>query len=272
MSNVNSQKVAQLLQAAFKRKKMVNSRYSRSSLARDLGVSSAFVTNLFTGKKFPPKNRIQDLARLLEMDINERNELVQAYSVTKESSDSYRRLLKQAMTSPSRISERRKVVGIAPSLLDRWYYLAVLEALATSFGSDEEQIASRLGISKKQMTEAVSILERLKMISSANGLWIKNQPHLFVSTGRSQKDIRHFHSQMITKAQMELTGKTLDADFHRRLITGFTFSLNRERLEKLKSRIQEFLSEIAEEATDGVCDDVYQMNLQFFPLSSGSQR
>ena len=72
---------------------------------------------------------------------------------------------------------------------------------------------------------------------------------------------------MIEKAKIELETKTFDSDFQKRLINGFTLAFNPANTEKVKAKLQELMSEISIAGSEGECTEVYQLNLQFFPLS-----
>lgn len=89
----------------------------------------------------------------------------------------------------------------------------------------------------------------------------------YVPTGRSKAEVRQFHDQMIVKSRAELK-KTEAQDFTRRYITGATFALNSAQLEQLKSLVASFLNEITQAGAQGPCDEVYQCNVQLFPLTS----
>jgi len=64
--------------AAFRRKKAVHPGYSLRALARDLGVSPAFVSNVFSGKRKPPRDRLEKLCYSLELDVLEKEVVIKA--------------------------------------------------------------------------------------------------------------------------------------------------------------------------------------------------
>ena len=64
-----------------------------------------------------------------------------------------------------------------------------------------------------------------------------------------------------------LTG-TDDQAFKRRLITSVSFSMNPEKLTKGKERIMELIYEIADILSEGACTEIYQLNVQLYPLTN----
>ena len=57
-------------------------------------------------------------------------------------------------------------------------------------------------------------------------------------------------------------------NFQRRLFTGFTFAFAPDRLDEAKNRILDFLSDLSSEMSQGSCSEVYQCNVQLFPLTN----
>lgn len=252
--------VAEVLQAALRRKKQVNPAYSLRALARDLGVSAAFASKMMAGQKLPPKDRLEKLSFLLELDVPEKEALVKAVRLDPFSA----RVLGDAKrkTSPRKTSE-----APARDILGHWANLAVLEGLTLDAPHDDPgALAERLGLSAGEMKKVLGTLARAGLIEEVDGTWCKRDQHLYVAGGRSRAEVRAFHLMMIEKAKAEL-GKTGQEDFDRRLINGFTIAVNPEHLERLKSKIIDFLDELSREAAEGEPREVYQCNMQFFPLT-----
>jgi uncharacterized protein (TIGR02147 family) len=268
MQTLKAIKSGHILHIAFKRKQRRNPQYSRSAFARDLGVSSAFVTNILTGKKFPPSARLPELMRILELDVNEKQSLVQQVALEKEKSPTFRKMLKVAIESTQTFSKRRKNVETIMHVHSHWSHLAVLEGLSTEVGkAGLAPLAELMGMKLSDVQASIEVLLLNNLIVPTEKSFKKNDDHLYIPSGRSRAEMRHYHTQLLEKSKNEINLKTSDEDFQRRLVQGYTMSLNPEKLEHLKNRMQELLSEIAIESTEGDCTEVYQLNLQFFPLS-----
>ena len=76
---------------------------------------------------------------------------------------------------------------------------------------------------------------------------------------------------MIAKALQVLLGETDDVSFSRRMITAISFAANPQRLKQGRERLMELIYEIADIMTEGDCTEVYQLNVQFFPLTKQSE-
>lgn len=262
-----------ILSRALKRKQSANSLYSQRAFARDLGVSSAFVTKLLTGQRTLPLNRFRKLARLLEMDSTEQDEYLRAMIFHSLKSPELRALMQErSFTVPSKMGKYARQEKRRFHVLEDWYNLAVLDlATCVDFNPDPKIIARRLGITALQASESLSCLVRLGLLRHTEGTYEKTDKDVFFPAARSQDLIRNYHRQMIRKAYDSL-GKKTEEDFESRLITGFTIAANPEHMEKLKKMIFDFASEAGEQFSSGECSEVYQLNIQLFPLTEREKK
>lgn len=262
-----------ILGRALKRKQSANSLYSQRAFARDLGVSSAFVTKLLTGQRTLPLNRFKKLARLLEMDSTEQDEYLQALIFHSLKSPELRALAQErTFTVPSKMGKYSRQEKRKFHVLEDWYNLAVLDlATCTGFNPDPRAIGRRLGITTLQASESLSCLVRIGLLKQVGDTYEKTDRDVFFPAARSQELIRNYHRQMIRKAYEALNKKS-EEDYERRLITGFTIAANPEQLEKLKKMIFDFASEAGEQLSHGECSEVYQLNVQLFPLSEKAKK
>jgi uncharacterized protein (TIGR02147 family) len=256
---------AEILNAAFKRKRIQRPEYSKRALARDLGVSPAFVTNLFKGKKTLPNSRLLDIIRILELDIHERNRLIEIVALGNIPSG----VLGAQRGAKMILGDRHVHEGPNMHLLANWYNLALLEGL--DLEPPHNTIAAlkkRLRLTNSQIENALDCLIKTGTVEVENGQFRKVAAHLYIPSGRSKKEIRQFHEKMILKAREQLMTRNSDQDFQRRLITGFTFSVDQDDIEELKAMIMKFLNSLSRKATKVRGTDIFQCNLQFFPLTA----
>lgn len=255
-----------LLNRALERKQEHFSGYSRRSLARDLGVSPVFVSKILTGKKSIPADRVPRLCQLLDMDTTAQAALLNAMVVHSLPSDALREVAQKNPMKPSKMREYFSHSKKKFAILKDWYNIAILEFLTCSIDRSVENIAWKLGLTRSAVEKSLSGLEEAGLAAQENGQWIKVDQHGFFPTSKSQNEVRDFHKQMIQKAYAELS-KSTQTDFDRRLITGFTIAVNPENLEKARRAIFDALSELSHTLSEGDCSDVYQCNLQLFPLT-----
>lgn len=261
-----------LLRAALVRKQASRPDYSLRALARDLDISASFVSNFFSGKKRLPLHHLEKLIHLLELDIHER-ELLMGAMLEDQLEDAPLEFKRRANRRPAPVAlEGRDVhpstAQVSP--LSQWYYLAILE----SFGGlrmelrSLDLVRSRLGLTEAQFSRALHDLVELGLLRTTDDGYEKVSQQTYFAAGRSKADVRRFHSQMIDRAKQEMMQKTSEADFHRRLITGFTLTLDDSRVEEFKVKLLAFLDDFSKDACREEGTDVYQCNVQFFPLTT----
>jgi uncharacterized protein (TIGR02147 family) len=261
----NRDAVAKLLLSAFRRKCASRPGYSQSVLARDVGVSAAFITNIFSAKKSVPFERLKDISRCLELDVPERRRLLELLAQAALPAGSS--FIKENSKQP--VLRKRKIYeGPQNDLLSNWYTIAVLEGLCLEAPLQSlESLRKRLRISKTQIDGVFRFLREAKLIVEKDGAWVKAESHLYVPTGRSKKELRNYHEALLLKAREELVKKSEDTDFHRRLITGLTLSIHKDDVEAIKLKILQFFDSLPQTGSHESATDVYQCNLQFFPLT-----
>ncbi len=264
----------ELLQKALDRAVKNNPAYSLRSLARSMKVSPSFLSAVFKGKKKLPVERFDALVKALNMDESAQKTLRQSLLIrtiaksTKNSKVFDELLFSDAETKEKQSIEDRDERPLKEYLaIDSWYHIAILDMVTcVNFNPDPQHIARQLEIEPRQAEDALKSLSRQGLITYSDGVWSKPQQKLRYPTTRSYPAIRAYHKAMISKALRALLEQTDDASFERRLITAISFAANPDYLKKGRTRLMELIYEIADIMTEGDCTEVYQLNVQFFPL------
>ena len=151
--------------------------------------------------------------------------------------------------------------GISSRILD----LTTIEG----FQPDSRWISLQLGITRRQAQGALRVLKRLGLLRETGGKWEKAGLKLMFPSQTPSKVVRRYHRQMIQKGIESMRSVGSDA-YARRDITGITFAANPARLDAAKKKIQRFRRNLQAFLSEGSCTQLYQLNLQLFPLTPGS--
>lgn len=157
-------------------------------------------------------------------------------------------------------------------LLAHWFYVAIYVLVdLENFKDDPEWISERLRkkVTVRQVRETLDALVALKLIERD-----ENQKYRQVSGALSTADdLRHlsvhsYHKDMIELALESLTNDPSEV----REFNGVTLKISKDKLPLLKEKIRAFRKEINELTSnmDGL-DQVYQLNVQLFPLTEVKQ-
>jgi uncharacterized protein (TIGR02147 family) len=243
-----------ILRSFLVRKVENNRAYSARAFARDLGVSAAYVTMILNGKKKINLNRAIEIAQALKLTEKDKESLITAV------------LLENGID----IGKRKKALQLASiteeqfTAIADWYHLAILDLTTTkSFKPNAGWIAKRLGLKTVQVENAVQRLLRLGLLTTFKGTYKKANLQLDLPTKKSMAAVREHHKQMMEQAKLQLD-KTDAESFEKRLIGSITFAGSSEKINEAKKRIADFQQEIADFMGETDCDEVFQLNLQFF--------
>ena len=155
--------------------------------------------------------------------------------------------------------------------LRNWHYLPILEYTSLSrFDGTSQDIASSLGLAHETVEVALRELVSLGLLDrKEDGKLRKTKAKLRWSSAKAVREIGAFHKAMMQKACESLTNKQ-QSEYERRLITGVTLTLPLHKVKQAKSRINEFINELANELIEeeDLSSEVYHLATQFFPIST----
>jgi uncharacterized protein (TIGR02147 family) len=261
----------QLLNKAYLLKKKRNPSYSQRAVARDLCVSPMFVTKLFTGKSAIPTQRLKQICAVLDMDTTAQTVFYRSLIVHSLPSPELRKIALSTSTAETRLENYEQMPQKKFGVLSQWYHLAILNLLTCDIDHSSATLARKLGITETEVENSLQLLKTLELASFNDGVWKKTDLHMISPTTRSKAEVRNFHRSMIKKAYDELSRIGQEA-FNERLITGFTIAVNPENLEEAKRLIFDTLSDLSHKLSQGSCTEVYQCNVQLFPLTKKERR
>lgn len=244
-----------------------NPAYSLRAFARDLGISHAYMSLVLSGKRPIPLKRAVGFSQA--MGLSQQDSLAFLDSCRRAQFD---RKVEAAPAKAPRPADSDffQVQLDQFRFLSEWYHVAILDlTVLDDFQPSERWVADRLGLTLEEVRSAVARLKRLGLLSVARGKWKKRHRHFRVTPAESTDAIRRFHGQMIEKALAALASPEL---FESRDITGITMAVNPSRLPEAKKRIQKFRRSLMRYLTRGECTELYQMNVQVFPLTKPRRR
>ena len=160
-----------------------------------------------------------------------------------------------------------KFLKITPKeflIVSEWYCTAILELFnLKDFLGTEKEIIQKLRkiVSKEKITEGISSLLKVGLITYKNNLFLKNEKaSISFNSTIENKAIRRFHKQMISQAV-----KKIDYDVNKRHLSGTTICISKDNYNKAIQIISDAHKKILSiEKVKG--DYIYHFSTQFFPL------
>ncbi len=173
-----------------------------------------------------------------------------------------------SLASFARYRRAHKLALAEAAYHSTWYLPAVRELTASpQFHNDPAWIGATLqpNISVDEATHAIETLLQLGLLHKDENGQLK-QRNSFVSTGAlpGGLHLRNYHAEMMKRATvaMELFPS------HQRDMTSLTMCISADAFERIKTRLADLRREIVDMCeTDVAARQVFQLNLQLFPLS-----
>jgi len=254
----------EVLRAELETRVARNASYSLRAFARDLGLSTSHLSEVFKGRYGFSRPTSLGIATRLGYSPNER-ELVCDLVESRHARSQVKRELAQA-----RIKGRKSLSPESRLSLDRfhsiadWYHYALLElTYLSNFESHPAWIARYLGISENAAREAIARLTRLGLLHELNGSLRAVDEFNDTESDVPSQALRKFHGQILEKAASAIHLQSVEE----RELNAMVLAFSRTRMAEAKSFIREFQKEFVARFGDGSDrDEVYVLSSSFFSL------
>jgi uncharacterized protein (TIGR02147 family) len=230
--------------------------------------SSSWLLHLIKGIKNLSNESIIKISKVLNLSSSEGEyfELLVHFTQAKDNDTKdyfYRKLLAcKKSLNMAQISEEQY------DYYTKWYHPVVRSLVSkVAFGDDYGLLAARLvpRITGAEAKESVALLAKLGLIKKDDaGNWIQAEPILSTGDEVMSLNIVNYHKQV-----SKLTENAFDhSTREERDISALTLGISSETFGRIKTRLQSFRKELMEIVKESENPDrVYQLNLQFFPVS-----
>jgi uncharacterized protein (TIGR02147 family) len=253
----------QILRKYFDRKRRTAAGASLRSIAKRLDVSPSFLSRILSGQKPLPFSLLKPLC--LALDIEQEVAVTLQAAYLPEAAERPKRGKAELESS---LEEWDLVNAKSLLVLRQWFYLPILEfTTLENYDGDQNTMARRLGLPPPMVDIAIHEMKGLGLLVEKGGKFVKAKKKLRWTTGKSVQQVRHFHDQMLERAQFELRNYVEAADIENRLITGITLTSTPERVRAMKGKLAECLHEIANELVEEDGSEVFHFATQLFPLT-----
>lgn len=239
-----------------------NPSYSLRAFSSYLGLAPQVISSVFKGQRHLPVKSSEQVIDRLGLSVDEARLFMKDLKSRKAKLS---RLSKNAEEENSEItlSEERHFRIIA-----EWEYYAILNLLDTKDEfSQPQQMARRLGLSEKRAQFLVEDLIAEEMIEkNQEGFYQRKVKHLTTTKDVPSQALKHAHKEALQLAGEKLTQVNVDERFY----SASTISIDKFKLNAAKDLLREFRKKMTMFMKEGETDEVYQFNIQLFPLTQTS--
>ena len=246
------------LQSIYLKRQKANSRYSLRAFARQVGVAPGPFSELLSRKRPLTWKTALKIADRMALSSSERKAFLSRVSVE----------CNGVPLSTRQPRQTRELGEDAFLLVSDWAHYALLSLMETKgFRSDPPWVAKRLGVDPVEVRQIVRRLVRLGLLEERGGKWVAMQDWVTTSHDVPSGALKKAHLEMLQRASAAL----LDVDVEDRDITYVTMAVDRDKLPLAKVLIKQFRRTLVELLESGNQTEVYNLNIQLFPLSKLSQ-
>lgn len=261
---------SQILNKHFKKLKDSDG-VSLRAWAESLELSPTYLSLVLSSKRLPSPETLKKIARSLDMDRLAVSELKEAHQADWLSQKNVKVAAPKTKAQKRIESDEVEVTLMEDAeVLRTWLNLAIAEFTGCQgFTEDIERLARVFSTSKSEVQMALHwLLSSGFLVRDEKGVLQKKYEKVrFPTSTRSREIIRNFHKQMILKSVKHMEAHTDSEAFKSRLITGYTVAVDPEKIETAQVMLQEALIEISRHLSSGESKEVYQLQVQLFPLS-----
>jgi len=249
--------------------KKSNSRWTYGVWANQMKLkSTSSITKIIQGQREPGPQITEKLLKYFKFDKSNQEyfkDLIRLHKVKKD--PRLAALIMERMGKNHPDGRVRLMDNQTFSVISNWYCLAVREmSRMDDFLADPEWISKQMNfdVSVKDISEAIKCL-------ISTGLLVRNSSgDLEIAEGRiatnddlSSEAVKRYHESMLDNAKLSLRKDTVEM----REFTGTSLVLNTQNIGIAKKMIRDFRSHFSKTLEEDVGDEVYQIQVQFFPMT-----
>jgi uncharacterized protein (TIGR02147 family) len=249
---------AHILNDMLAKRQRRNPRYSLRAFARDLGLNAGSLSSVLTGRRPFPTHALP--VAVLNLNLNPRDARRLQRAMLDDSKRSTSPLLAQI---PHR--EKQKLDDCHFQVLSEWEHYALLTLMdLKAFQSDEDWIAQRLNISVAQVRTVIDRLVAARLITRCTrGKLTKTCEPLSTTEDVASPALVKAH-----KEELQMANDAIDnIPMILRDMSSVMLAMPASKVEQAKKIIRQFRKDFCDLLEGEDADEVFQLSVQFFPLS-----
>jgi len=247
----------QKLNEVFETRQEKNEKYSLRAYARDLGLDPSTLSKVLQRQRNFPLGKVEQVVRNLGLQFDEKIDFSNSILKT-------RGMIVPANKNPAvplKLSQDEHF-----RILSEWEHFALFSLIETAgFKNDIVWMTKRLNLSTQRCEQVLQTLISVGLVKENNdGTLQLVEKMLSSSDGVSSLALRLAHQRELGLAQQSLKiHNVTERDF-----SSLTISANRNQLQKAQKLTRQYLTELMELMQHGERDDVFQISVQIFPLTT----
>lgn len=253
-----------ILKEEYQTRSLNHRNYSMRAFARDLEMSPAMLSEVLRGNRRLSPKKAEVIAKKLRYSIEETSLFVALVKAKYKKSE---KANKEGCSYLEKIKELQETKSLSLNVfkvVSDWFYFAILCVMELdTYNGDIQYICNYLKLKPEEVKSAIATMEELDLVEVDEfGHYQCKLTDITTSQDIRNLALRKFHKQFIRKAIHSIDEVEVD----KRDITSMTMSIDAEKIPEAKKRIASFRRELCKYLESGKKNEVYNINIQFFPL------
>lgn len=252
------------LRASLEEKAKQNPAFSLRAFARFSGISPSHLSRTLSGQKKLSSSSVHLIANSLGLSAGETNHLLALVELEKTTDDKKKSRIVRSLGRQA--GGRTKVLSLENfQVLSDWYHFAILALAKTrGFQASSLWLAQRLGIRSLDAKFALERLVKLGLLEKHGSGWrAADDGQISTTDDLASAAIRENHRQHLQLAEKALAELAVEV----REFNNLTLAMNLGDIPKAKRKIRAFIDEFNREMERDQAQEIFQLNVQFYPLS-----
>ncbi len=256
------------LKTVFEERSAKNPRYSLRAMAKQIGVSPATLSGVLNKKKNLSIEKANSVSKALKLSSKNVEIFLLLVQIETTKNEDLKNVLTSKLRSIGGCSEATNLSIEHFKIISEWYHYALLSLTELKkfklTPTTVFKAAKLLGITKIEVTNAISRLEKLEMIELKNGIYTSTNENVCVAALSPNLALRKYHKQMLDKAMASVETQNLKEKY----IGSETLAIDSSKIGVLAELTEEYFNKVINLANSSKeKDHVYHLGVQFFRLT-----
>ena len=255
-------------------KKQTDQYWSIGSWAKTLGLkSTSSITKILNNHRLPGPKITQSLIKYFNFNPKESSYFQNLIEFEKaKNNPSLKSTLLQELIENNHSKNQTQFLDLKTfEVISQWYHLAIREmSRLKKFKATNEWISKNFiyPISESKVKLAINNLLKINLLLQKGKKLKPSDGNLSTSEDIHSLAIQHYHESMLDIAKHSIKAVPLT---EREYLSG-TLSFKKDNLEKAKIMLRKFLDDFGQTMDIEQGDEIYQIQLQFFPITKSTQK
>ena len=273
MSIANGNDYREFLNSHVEMKQLTSPHWNLSTWSRALGLkSTSSLTKVLSGERKPGPKMVDQFVKYFKFNREEEAHFRSLVLLTKDKHATFMGALLTSVQGKESALQKRVLELFEFRLIAEWQHLSVrelfrVEGLTLTASKIRKLLKDDLSV--ETIEKSISLLKALKLIQkNKTGEFFSGDEHIHTQNEVSDSAVRFYHEQKLDQAKRRLNDTTVEE----REFQSLVLLLDREDLPAIKSKIRKFISEIEMDLAHKKVNQLYQFQVQLFPVSENFSR